>query len=50
MLEMTRFRHGTDEETAHIVEATRIWRETWILPVLDALIEELPADHLMIKQ
>jgi len=33
---------GSDKVTAEIAEATRIWRESWILPAIDALIEGNP--------
>lgn len=30
----------SDEATTFIVERTKLWRETWILPVLDELIDK----------
>lgn len=48
-LTMATFGAGNAEETKHIREATRLWRETWVLPVLDAVIEQVPAGHPALK-
>lgn len=34
-----------DAFTAQVREQTRIWRESWILPVLDELIAKYEAKH-----
>lgn len=48
-LTMASFGGSNPEEAEYVREATRLWRETWVLPVLDAIIEQVPAESPALK-